>query len=321
MKNKILPILLILLGIAIVAIIALDFVSKQPGKRGNNPFELNVDDLKEVDPALILYKEVRELNLKMEKQLGMDCFNDILYVIGDHQLLVLETSGKLLLDVSLPVFPTAVAANGENMVVASENSVLILDNVGNLLSEWKDFPENSYLTALAIYDGKIFISDAGQRKVYRYNMQGEKELEITGKKSAQEQHGFIVPSGYFDLAINEYGELWIVNPGKHTLENYTLDGELRGFWSAQTPGVEGFTGCCNPAYFTFLPGGNFVTSEKAILRIKEYKPSGEFTGVVAPPTKFGENDIVCDIAADSKGLIYVGDTNKNSIRVFERIDN
>jgi hypothetical protein len=81
--------------------------------------------------------------------------------------------------------------------------------------------------------------------------------------------------------------------------------------------TEGFSGCCNPAHFTFLPDGRFVTSEKGLVRIKTYKPSGEFEGVVAAPVKFKDEGRAPDIATDSKGNIYALDFDKKMIRVFE----
>lgn len=62
-----------------------------------------------------------------------------------------------------------------------------------------------------------------------------------------------------------------------------------------------------------------ITSEKGILRIKEYKPSGEFVGVVAEPSRFMEDGKVSDVASDSQGRVYAADPDKKSIRVFEKI--
>lgn len=81
--------------------------------------------------------------------------------------------------------------------------------------------------------------------------------------------------------------------------------------------TEGFSGCCNPAHFTFLPDGRFVTSEKGLVRVKTYKPSGEFDGVVAAPVKFNEEGKAPDIATDAAGNVYALDFDKKMIRVFE----
>ena len=319
MKKKGIYIFLIALAAIIVVVIIGDFSRNKPGKRPSNPFEYDMSSMKEVDPEKIIYKETRNLNLKMNKPTGISFFGHRLFVVGDQSLQIIGLQGNLLLEVSLPVPPISVAADSGFILVGTQNTVIQLDHSGNIISEWKDFSDNSILSSIAIYEGKVFIADAGRRRVYRYNMNGGKEIEFEGKVSDDVLHGFIVPSGCFDLAVNEFGELWVVNPGKHALENYTFDGNLRGYWTASFSGVKGFVGCCNPAHISFLPGGNFITSEKGILRIKEYKPSGEFVGVVAAPSKFIEEGNVPDIATDNEGRVYACDPDKKSIRVFEKI--
>ena len=103
---------------------------------------------------------------------------------------------------------------------------------------------------------------------------------------------------------------------KHALENYTINGDLRTWWKATSVRIEGFSGCCNPAHFAFLPDGSFVTSEKGRVRIKIYKPSGEFLGVVAAPSKFEQNSHPPDLATDNSGNIYALDLDKKMIRQF-----
>jgi hypothetical protein len=103
----------------------------------------------------------------------------------------------------------------------------------------------------------------------------------------------------------------------HSLENYTEDGNLREHWNNTSMMTEGFSGCCNPAHFTFLPDGRFVTSEKGLVRVKTYKPSGEFDAVVAAPIKFTNEGKAPDIATDAAGNVYALDFDKKMIRVFE----
>ena len=123
---------------------------------------------------------------------------------------------------------------------------------------------------------------------------------------------------YFDIIVDPDNELWIVNPGLHYIENYTDEGQIRAFWGEASFDIEGFTGCCNPAHIASLPDGSFVTSEKGLLRIKVYKPSGEFECVVASPNKFDENAAPLDITTDEKGNIYALDITKNTVRIFKR---
>jgi hypothetical protein len=54
-----------------------------------------------------------------------------------------------------------------------------------------------------------------------------------------------------------------------------------------------------------------------LVRIKVYKPSGEFSGVVAAPEKFKDEGEAPDVAADENGNVYALDFDKKIIRVFE----
>jgi hypothetical protein len=153
--------------------------------------------------------------------------------------------------------------------------------------------------------------------VLRYSTDGKFLDTFDGKSNKGDKHGFIIPSPYFDLAFNKEGELWIVNPGKRSLEQYLDDGQFRTFWTNDEVGIEGFWGCCNPAHIAFLPDGSFVTSEKNNVRIKVYKQSGEFDCVVAPSEKFPGGEIAPYLAVTSVGDIYALDFDKKEIRLFQ----
>jgi hypothetical protein len=318
MKNKGILTFLIVLTFVIMGVVILDYLSERPDRQPANPYELPLDTLTAVDPALILYKEIRNLKLDMEQPRGISLFGEKLMVAGDKKLIICDVSGKLLKDISLETEPLCVKASTNYIYIGSANQLTVLDTTGKITSKWNAFNENSVLTSIDVYDKKVFIADAGMRLVYRFSENGEKELEFNGKVGQGDSIGFIVPSPNFDLAIDRSGDLWVANPGKHALENYTFDGKLRGWWDAMTTDIQGFSGCCNPANFTFLPDGNFITSEKGIVRIKEYKPSGEFVGVVAAPSRFEGEQHSPDVVADDHGRIYALDKERKMIRVFEK---
>ena len=150
----------------------------------------------------------------------------------------------------------------------------------------------------------------------RYKTDGEYLGYFEGKSEAGQLHGFIIPSGCFDLDISEDGELWVVNPGKHSLEHYSHQGRLLRFWENASFAPEGFSGCCNPVHIAILPDGSFVTSEKGIVRIKVHKPYGDIYGFVALPEKFENALYAPDVTATPEGIIYALDFNTNKIRVF-----
>lgn len=316
MKNKGIIIFLIILAVVIVAVIVGDFLSSRPEKSGANPFKYDVDQFKNVDPELILYKETKNFNIGFESPSGISIFNNLIYLTGDKKVNVIDPSGKLVKEFNLEGTPNCIHAADGKIFVAYETYLTIYDSEGNLINKVEGFNENSYLKSIAVKGTEIFVADAGQRLIYRLSEDGEVLGSFDGK-SSDEDFGFIVPSPYFDLAFNAEGDLWVVNPGMHSLENYDEDGDLRTFWKNTSMETSGFSGCCNPAHFTFLPDGSFVTSEKGMVRIKIYKPSGEFFGVVAAPNKFVAEGHAPEVAVDSQGNVYALDFDKKIVRVFE----
>ena len=213
--------------------------------------------------------------------------------------------------------PQTVEVTEERIYVALEKQVLVFSADGTGIAEWSLTGENTFITAISAFEENVFVADAGMRRIVRFSKDGTIQNEFEGENGYEEIHGFIIPSPYFDLDINEYGDLWVVNPGIHALENYTYEGKLREHWEITSMQTEGFSGCCNPAHFTFLNNGSFITSEKGLVRIKVYKPSGEFESVVASPVKFKDEGEAPDVAVDNLGNIYALDFDKKIIRVFE----
>jgi len=316
MKNKGIVIFLIFLAVVIIGVVSSDFISKVPDNRPENPYELNVDACSKVDTSLIMYKETRNFRINFNTPAGICYSNDKIYLVGDKRLQIIEPSGKLFSEINLEEMPTCVFASPENIVVGHKKSVTVFNSEGSKLAELKEFGDSTVVTSVTEKSGKIFIADAGKRKVWIFNIKGEKLGEFEGKTGNEQIHGFIIPSPYFDLAFNTENELWVANTGKHSLENYTEDGVLRTFWENTSVKIDGFSGCCNPAHFAFLPDGSFVTSEKGLVRIKIHKPSGEFLSIVAPPSGFEAQGHAPDVAVDEQGNIYALDFDKKMIRLF-----
>lgn len=317
MKNKGIIIFLIILAVVIIVVIAGDFTSTRPDKQSSNPFEYSVDEFKQVDSSLIWYKETKNFKLNLAEPSGLAIQGDLLYVVGDRSLIATNKDGSLIFQAAIDSLPTCLAVSGNKIYIAFKNYISTFNEKGEKISDLAVFDSTSVITSLYARGGGIFVADAGNRMVYVYAEDGRKVVGFGGKHEEEALHGFIIPSPYFDLALNTEGDLWVVNPGNHALENYTLDGRMREFWKQSSMKIEGFSGCCNPAHFTFLADGSFVTSEKGLVRIKIYKPSGEFKCVVAAPDKFTEEGHAPEVVADEAGLIYALDFDKKMIRLFE----
>ena len=317
MKKRGISIIVLVIIAVIVTVIVVDFLNNRPSRLGKNPYAYNMDVYKQVDPELVHFKETRNISLSDRNAKGIDLFNGDLYLVGDGFLQVITSAGVQKMLLSIDGEPTCLKVNEERICIGYKSHLRSLDHKGTILADWDDLGERTVITSIALKDDKVYAADAGNRRVLIYNSEGELLDAFEGKATSDAGHGFIIPSANFDLVVNAYGELWVVNPGKHAIENYTDDGVMRGYWQKSTMNVEGFAGCCNPAEIAVTPEGWFVTSEKGLVRIKVYDASGKLRSVVAGPDKFKEEGKAPEIVVDEKGVVYALDFDKRMIRIFE----
>lgn len=178
-------------------------------------------------------------------------------------------------------------------------------------------PENSLFTSLVISESNIFLADAANKIVLCFDKTGQLLHRIGNKDLSKGKEGLVIYQPHLDMVLGDPGKIWIVNPGKHRIENYDYQGNLLSFWGEPSFRVEGFCGCCNPSHLSMLSNGNFVTSEKNLLRIKIYTKEGKFLGVVAGVESFAGNTQPSDIAVNSKDQIFVLDARHKKIRIFQ----
>lgn len=321
MKKRGLTIVVLVIVGLILTVIVVDIMNNRPDRRGENPYALEVDQYRKVDENLISHKEIRNFSLGLMIATDMSYFNNTLYISGNSTLAVISLDGSSSTLHEIPSGATCLEVDAEHIFIGFGTHVAKFNHVGEMLQEWEDLGDRTVITNLAIKEDKIYVADAGNRRIVIFNREGEQTGVFEGKADSEAGHGFIVPSANFDLAVNSFGELWVVNPGKHALENYTDDGQLRGFWENISFEIEGFLGCCNPARITTMMDGSFVTSEKGLVRIKIYDQSGKLKSVIAPPDLFnGEHGTAPEVCADENDVIYALDFEKDMVRVFEPIE-
>lgn len=307
---------LVFLGLVIVAVIAVNYIGSKPKVAKQNPYEYNVDEFKQVDPELISHKEVRQIKVDVGDHGGIATANGHIYFASGNTVKTLSLDGKLLGEFAIDETPFALAAKENLLVVAFEKHMAGYSLQGEKLFQTEMITDSTVITSVAFLNGKIAVADAGKRCVYLFE-QASKVAEIEGQSGAKNLHGFIIPSAKFDLAVNSDNELWVVNPGMHALQHYDEKGSLVEAWEKVSLQIEGFSGCCNPAHFTFLPDGRFVTSEKGMPRIKIYGDGGQLESVVAPPAAFVDNGRACDVATLGETIVAL-DFDKKMIRIFEK---
>ncbi len=319
MKQKIIVLFSILLFLGAIAFMAWDFfLSKESAQK--NPYVYDISNFRKTDSASLCYKETAQIKPDAAELRGIaTSSDDRIFVTGDNKVFCFEKDGKPVFDFQTenPGQCIAISPSGE-IFLGIENHLEIWNESGKLIKKWEAFNESSFITSIGISEKYIFVADAGNKKVFRFDHLGNLTLTIGEKDTLKGIPGFIVPSPYFDLLLGRDGELWVVNPGRHAFEAYNQNGDMISTWSKTSMQTDGFSGCCNPSHIALLSDGSFVTSEKGIERVKIHLPSGEFKCVVAAPESFIEGTRGLDLATDSHDRILVLDPGKGIVRIFEK---
>lgn len=319
MNKTLIYILLLVLGILIAYIMLGDFFSKDMQKSTQNPYAFDIKEFEHVDPSLIKYKETKRIKLDNPFPKAIDYQDGLLGLAFKNKLQVIDTSGREIFNKTIDGPATALHISPDRIYLGCLDHIEIFDLKGNQLENWDLLDSGAYITSIALKEDKLFVANAGEPEVIRYNLNGDIEIRFDGTKREFSDFGFIVPSPYFDVHIDPYNQLWIANTGLQNIQNYTEDGSLRAYWGNAGYKLEDFTGCCNPAHFTILSDGSFVTCEKGLVRIKVHKPSGELDCVVAAPKDFDTDSEPADLTSDEHDNIYALDITKKMIRKFERL--
>jgi hypothetical protein len=318
--------------VGLLALLRLD-ITGQSGSGLSEEYSYDVEDLAKIDPNLILYEESSApISTGFQQARSITARSGRIYVAGDMSVREFSTDGKLLSEIVFSDMPRCLAITDSAIYVAMKDHVEKYDHQGDRLASWQSLGSEAVLTSIAVSKDDVFVADAGNRVVLRYDRTGELINRIGEKDEARNIPGFVVPSPYFDLAVAGDGLLRVTNPGRHHIEAYTFNGDREFWWGEFSSSPEGFCGCCNPVSFAMLDDDSYVTCEKGLIRVKVYDPDGVFVGVVAGPEQLAPGGVshVCldpvqcqtggfDVAVGADGRVFVLDTISNVVRVFTRI--
>jgi hypothetical protein len=280
-------------------------------------FRYDVKELRKVDPGLMIGHEDGSFVSPVAgaRALAVD-MADRIYVGGEQAIAVLEAGGRTISSVPVPFAVQCLAVDEAGTLYAGHaDHVGVYSLHGQEVAQWPSLGSNAVLTSIVALGGEIVVADAGNRTVWRMDRQGTILGRMDGRHDGA--GGFVIPSPHFDLAVGVADELWVVDPGRHTLMVLARDGSQQSTWSRSGTEPEGFSGCCNPTDIAIRRDGSFVTSEKGLVRVKLYTPAGTLIGVIAGPDQFDEDVRGLDLAVDSRDRVLVLDPVRNRVRVFE----
>jgi len=285
-----------------------------------NPFAYDIKSYEASGADLVHYSEVGRIPIELPKVSGIAVGpEDRIYVSGNDSVHVFNSDGTMRssFDTNMPIW--CLASDGNyNLYLGMEDHVEVYDQKGVKKASWDSLGEQAIITSLAVSKTSVFVADAGNKIVWKFDKSGTRLQRIGDKNEAKDIPGFVIPSPYFDVAVDPDGFLWVANTGRHSLENYTVDGDFRTSWGEFGMEIQGFSGCCNPSHFVILEDGSFVTSEKGLPRVKVYNRIGYLVSVVAPTEQFMEGTVGLDLAVDSAQRIYVLDPMQKLVRIFAK---
>lgn len=298
-------------------------------------FEYDLTEYTKIDPALITWRQVGEeikTGFQKARAVAVDA-EGVVYVAGDETLEIYDKDFPVVKRIELGYEPTCLGIDFDGtLIVGLTDHLRFMDGYGNVTAEWKKPAETALMTSVAVDKDNVYAADAMNKVLWRFDRDGNVVNQL-GKKNPDENiPGIVLPSPYFDVIMYSDGLLRVVNPGRHWIEAYTPDGHREWAWGQAAIAIEGFSGCCNPVALAILSDGRFVTAEKGLVRVKIYDVDGKFQTVVAGPDQLGwvEPLRVCktpeeckamslDIAVGPDDRIYVLDTMRNVVRIFEEL--
>ena len=307
------------IGLGAVALVAMFGIGLFAGReitrsaeaRRNAAFSYDFAAFSKAPPQLLRYRLLREIPLELEQPRGIAVGADgRLYACGDRAVLVIDRAGAVESRLALEAAPTCVAAGADGTVYLGMQDHVEVLKPGGTWQAWPDFGSQAIVTSIAVTGSGVFVADAGNRAVLRFDFGGM----LVGRVGSEYQ----VPSPFFDVAAAPDGTVWVADTGRHSLRHFSPDGELLASWGGESTDLDGFLGCCNPAHLTLLPCGSLVTSEKGVLRVKVYQPDGNLEAVVALPRDFPAGEASLDLATRKAngGEILVLVPAKRVVRVY-----
>lgn len=249
--------------------------------------------LRQVDPALVKWQEVRTIELGTQAATAFDVDpKGNVYVVDGTRLRTWSLQTPDRPPRVTPVRADLVDFSGELWLGTAAS---MRDGAGSVVTD-------------VVREGKEqWVADSGRRVIRHTAADGS--VAVIGQKQ------LILPSPHLRLALKPDGNLLVNNPGRLRVETYSPTGKLIGQFGRPGVDIEGFSGCCNPIDVAVLPDGRIVTAEKGLPRVKVYTPDGKLDSVVATPSDLSRQ-AVPQVAVTRQGEVLVLEARAGVVKVF-----
>jgi hypothetical protein len=305
MNKKVLMIFSVLIILAFIGYMVFD--SFRPDGPTKN--ETKIEPLQEIPDAWNISNEVKVTEGHLRAVTVT--LKGRIYLGGDSFLSCYDTDLKLIWNQKTTAPVTSLSNSGDTVFASTNEQVFVVNPNGRILDEWGPFEDSCIITSVSANRKFVAVADAGNKTVFILDKGGEVKKMI-----GQNDRQFVIPSPYFDVALDNDNNLFVANTGRHRIETHSIDGALIShFGEAGTaPGL--FCGCCAPPHFILIPDG-FVTAEKGINRIKILNKNGEFVEFVNSKNHFIKS-VPLDLASADGKTIYAANPADSKLYIFKR---
>ena len=293
--------------------IILSVVGRGVWKMFTHPEELFNDSKRTKSPQLLKedgdfvspYRRISGF-LAPDEISAMELVGGSIYLATPNAISIYGMSGELQTNFATPSDVRDLAVLDGHIYALFPTRIEVYDYQGNELQTIEACSENSDYCALAVCPEGIFVTDAANKNICKYNLDGSLARFIQSPK------GFIVPSYSFGITYvaptgtETQGKICCSNPGRHLVESYTLEGEFISSFGKAGADAGAFSGCCNPVIVTTANNGELLTSEKGIPRISCYSEGGKFRSVLLDSKALGGGHSAYDVRVMKDKLIVCG---------------
>jgi hypothetical protein len=305
MNKKTITILSVLVILAFIGYMIIDFVKPAASTDAEaiTPQSQNTEDAWKISSEF-------KVNEGLLKAVSVTPAGKV-YLGGDSFVSCYDNSMKLIWNVKAPSPVTSLSNWGDTIFASTVEQILVMNTNGKILSEWGPFEDSCMVTSVSANAKYVALADAGNKIVYILDKGGEVKRMI-----GQNDKHFVIPSPYFDVALDNNNNLYAANTGLHRIETYTIDGVLKSQFGEAGTAPGAFCGCCAPPHFALIPQG-FVTAEKGINRIKIFDKNGEFVEFVNSKNSFIKSEPL-DLASVDGVTIYGAYPGDSKLYIFNR---
>ncbi|HAQ38477.1 MAG TPA: hypothetical protein DCQ58_08220, partial [Saprospirales bacterium] len=150
-----------------------------------NLYELDTKGENHIDPELIAYTEINQINTSLTELNGIAIDTKDQIIIAGNEVEIYGKDLKLTKRIISIDTVSCIAVNSKNeLFMGVHHRIEVRDFNGNLLRSWDLENSESIITGIAATDNHIYVADAESRLVYQYDTQG-KFLNFLGKGDAE----------------------------------------------------------------------------------------------------------------------------------------